>query len=188
MGPRSRRARRFGAFGDGSAIVFPWDALFGERWMRIGAGTIVGPHSALSVGMAPGQQMVTDPVLVIGDRCVIGRGSSIVAHLEVVIGDDVWTGPHIYVTDQNHDYRDVDLPIGVQHAGEEPVHIGSGSWLGTGAVILPGSRIGDHVVVGAGSVVTGDLPDRSVVVGVPARVVRRWDPVAGWIQPAGSAG
>ena len=63
---------------------------------------------------------------------------------------------------------------------ERPVSIGDGSWLGHGTVVLPGARIGRHVVVGAGSVVTGDLPDHCVAVGAPARVVRRYVEGEGW--------
>jgi len=81
----------------------------------------------------------------------------------------------VYVTDANHGYADVDLPIGKQFAPPRPVTIGPGSWLGHGTVVLPGSSIGEHVVVGAGSVVTGALPAFSVAVGNPARVIRQFD-------------
>ena len=70
------------------------------------------------------------PVLRIGDRCVIGRGSHIVAHHSLVIGDDVFTGPYVYITDQNHGYADPDVPIGRQMPLNDAVRIGSGSWLG----------------------------------------------------------
>ncbi len=120
----------------------------------------------------------TDPVVRIGDRCLIGRGSGIVGHLSVEIGDDVWTGHHVYITDQNHGYEDLTRPISVQVMPERPVRIGDGSWLGHGTVVLPGADIGRHVVVGANSVVTGRLPDFSVAVGSPARVVRRYDPAS----------
>ena len=52
--------------------------------------------------------------------------------------------------------------------------IGDGAWLGHGAIVLPGSVVGRHVIVGAGAVVTGELPDFSVAVGNPARVIRRY--------------
>jgi acetyltransferase-like isoleucine patch superfamily enzyme len=178
IGPGDRRGRRFGAFGEGSMIGFPVNTLFGERWMRIGRETIIGPRVTLSAGL-PTQVEVNDPAVVIGDRCVIGAGSGIVAHHEIVIGDDVWTGHSIYVTDANHGYEDVDEPIGRQLAPSRPVSIGSGSWLGHGVVVLPGARIGRHVAVGAGSVVRGDLPDCSVAVGSPAKVIRRWAPATG---------
>jgi acetyltransferase-like isoleucine patch superfamily enzyme len=181
--PGSRRAARFGAFGAKSVICFPVAALFGERYIRIGEGSVVGPFSTLSAGVEPDQVLDHSPVIRIGDRCVIGKGSAIVGHAGVEIGDDVWTGPHVYITDANHGYEDVTMPIGVQFAANEPVRIGAGSWLGTGVVVLPGTTIGRHVVVGAGAVVADDLPDNTVAVGNPARVVRRfaggeWAPVA----------
>ena len=173
IGPRSPRGRRFGAFGDGSMIAFPPAALMNEHYIHIGASTMIGPHVTLSAGMAPGQRCVTDPVVRIGDRCLIGRGSGVVGHLSIVIEDDVWTGHHVYVTDQNHGYDDPTLPISRQSMPERPVRIGAGSWLGHGTVVLPGADIGRHVVVGANSVVTGALPDHCVAAGNPARVVKR---------------
>jgi acetyltransferase-like isoleucine patch superfamily enzyme len=176
IGPRSRRGRRFGAFGEGSVICFPPNALVNERYIRIGAGTVIGPGVALSAGMVPGQVCMTDPVVRIGDRCLIGRGSGIVGHLGIEIGDDVWTGHHVYITDQNHGYEDLDLPISRQTMPEQPVRIGAGSWLGHGTVVLPGSQIGEHVVIGANSVVRGVIPSYCVAAGNPARVIRQLTP------------
>jgi acetyltransferase-like isoleucine patch superfamily enzyme len=173
IGPDTLRGRRFGSFGRNSVICFPHAALMNERFIHIGSGTIIGPYAALSAGMAPGQQCIGDRVVSIGDRCLIGRGSSIVGHLSITIGDDVWTGPHVYITDQNHGYEDRSIPISQQHQPERPVTIGDGSWLGTGAVVLPGAEIGRHVVIGANSVVSGSIPDYSVAVGAPARVVKQ---------------
>ena len=172
IGPHSRRARRFGRFGDGSVICFPPNALFNEQYISIGEGTMFGPQITLSAGMVPGQRMVSDTVITVGDRCLFGKGSGIVGHLEIVVGDDVWTGHHVYITDQNHGYHDLDLPISKQVMPERPVSIGSGSWLGHGTVVLPGAKIGRHVVVGANSVVTGELPDNCVAAGTPARVIK----------------
>lgn len=172
VGPKSRRGRRFGAFGEGSIICFPVTSLMNERFIEIGENTMIGPHVALSAGMAPGQECLSQPVVRIGDRCLIGRGSGIVGHFSIDIGDDVWTGHHVYITDQNHGYDNVDIPISQQSMPEKPVRIGSGSWLGHGTVVLPGADIGEHVVIGANSVVTGSIPSFSVAVGAPARVVK----------------
>ncbi|MGH9030141.1 MAG: acyltransferase [Acidimicrobiales bacterium] len=180
IGPGHPRARRFGAFGEGSGIAFPPGVMFNERWIRIGSHTMIGPNVSLCAGMAPGQEMVSDPVVSIGDRTVIGQGSYIVGHFCIEIGDDIQTGPYVYITDQNHNYEDPDSPIGRQWPVESSVHVGSGSWLGAGVIVLPGSRIGRNVVVGAGSVVTGELPDHSVAVGSPAEVVKRYEPGTGW--------
>ena len=177
--PAGRAFRRFGA---GSIMAFPAGAVFGEGWIEIGEGTLIGALVSLSAGLVPGHDLGPDSVLRIGDRCVLGRGSHIVAHQSVDIGDDVWAGPYVYITDQNHGYQDPDTPIGRQQPVNRPVTIGSGSWLGAGAIVLPGARIGRNVVIAAGSVVRGEVPDRCVVAGVPARIVReRADD--GWRPP-----
>jgi serine acetyltransferase len=172
IGPNSRRGRRFGAFGERSLICFPPAAIVNERYIHVGAHTLIGPHVTLSAGIVPGQVCLTDPVVRIGDRCLIGRASGIVGHLSIEIGDDVWTGHHVYITDQNHGYVDRDLPISAQAMPERPVHIGARSWLGHGTVVLPGTTIGRHVVIGANSVVRGEIPSYCVAAGNPARVVR----------------
>ena len=182
IGPDDRRGRKFGSFGAGSYIMWPPTTIFNERYIHIGSGTLIGQHVALSAGMVPGQECISERVVTIGDRCLIGRGSGIVGHFSIEIGDDVWTGHHVYITDQNHGYEDVDRPISLQTQPERPVSIGSGSWLGHGTVVLPGARIGRNVVVGANSVVTGELPDRCVAVGAPARIVRRWVEGEGWVD------
>jgi acetyltransferase-like isoleucine patch superfamily enzyme len=134
----------------------------------------------------PGHDLGPDTVLRIGDRCVIGRGSHIVAHCSIDIGDDVYTGPYVYITDQNHSYADPDTPIGRQWPVNSAVRIGTGTWLGTGVIILPGAVIGRNVVVAAGSVVRGEIGDHCVVAGVPARVVKDFTPESGWTRPDGA--
>jgi acetyltransferase-like isoleucine patch superfamily enzyme len=172
----TRRGRRFGAFGERSVICFPPAAILNERYIHVGADTTIGPHVTLSAGMVPGQSCLTDPVVRIGDRCLLGRGSGLVGHLSIVIEDDVWTGHNVYVTDQNHGYADLDVPISRQAMPERPVLIGGGSWLGHGTVVLPGATIGRHVVIGANSVVRGEIPAYCVAAGNPARVIKRMTP------------
>jgi len=167
----SRRADRFGTFGSGSLICFPPTALFGEPSIHIGADTMIGPHCSITVGMVPGQELFADRMLTVGDRCVIGRRSSIAAHLSVTLGDDVYFGPNVYVTDHNHTNADPTLPVGRQAAPEQAVVIGARSWLATGVVVTPGVTIGEGVSVGANSVVTRDLPDGCTAAGAPARVL-----------------
>jgi acetyltransferase-like isoleucine patch superfamily enzyme len=186
IGPHDRVARRFGAFGEGALIAFPPGDTFGEQHIAIGEGALIAGHVSMSVGMAPDQPLppgVASPVLRIGARCSIGRGNHLVAHRSLELGEDVITGPNCYVTDQNHVYADPTVPVGQQWPAEDPVVIGPGSWIGAGAIILPGTTLGRNTVVGAGAVVRGTFPDHAVLAGVPARVVRVWDPDAGW-QPA----
>ena len=156
--------------------------IFNEQYISIGEDTLIGPGVALSAGMVPGQECITNPVVSIGDRCLIGKGSGIVGHFSITIGNDVWTGHHVYITDQNHGYEDVSVPISRQSQPERAVIIGDGSWLGHGSIILPGVTIGEHVVIGANSVVTKNIPSFSVAVGSPARVIRKFVENEGWVD------
>jgi acetyltransferase-like isoleucine patch superfamily enzyme len=182
VGPDDDLGQRFGAMGAGSFLAYPTGPIFNEHAVRIGQETLIGPNVAITAGMAPGQPLEHSPVVVIGDRCNIGRGSHIVGHDSIVIGDDVTTGPYIYVTDQNHVYADPDVPIARQWPSEEAVVIGDGCWLGVGCVVLPGTRLGRNVVVAANAVVRGEVPDHCVVAGAPAKVVRRFVD-GGWAPP-----
>jgi acetyltransferase-like isoleucine patch superfamily enzyme len=181
IGPRHRRARVFHTFGDGSMIAFPQSVIFGEGRIALGRGTTIGPFASISAGMPSQAGERGEPIITIGDRCTLGKGIGIVGHERIDIGDDIWTGHYVYITDQNHGYEDIELPIGMQMWKNEPVSIGAGSWLGHGAIVLPGSRLGRHVVVAAGAVVAAlDVPDNCVVAGVPARIVRRYVASVGW--------
>jgi acetyltransferase-like isoleucine patch superfamily enzyme len=179
----SAAGRRFAAFGPGTLMAFPTGAVYGERWIELGDQCMIAELVTMCAGLAPGQDLGPEPVLRVGDRCVIGRGSHIVAHHSISIGDDVFTGPYVYITDQNHSYGDVDVPVGRQWPVNSGVSIGSGTWLGTGAVVLPGSAIGRNVVVAAGAVVRGTVPDYAVVGGVPAKVIKEYVAGAGWLRP-----
>lgn len=178
--------RRFAAMGRGASIAFPPATIFGEPWIRIGTDTLIGRDITLSAGMVPGLDLGPGPVVTIGERCTIGRGSHIVGHQSIEIGDDVFTGPYVYITDQNHAYEDPDTPIGRQWPKNEPVRIGSGSWLGAGAIVLPGTTIGRNVVVAGGAVVRGTFGDHCVIAGVPAREIRTYVPGEGWRRSNGT--
>jgi acetyltransferase-like isoleucine patch superfamily enzyme len=186
VAPEDALGRRFHSMGAHSCICFPPGAVFGEGAIAIGTKTLIGPNVSLSAGM-PGDPAPSGPdggpVVAIGDRCSIGRGTSIVGLRHIEIGDDVAIGPNVYITDHNHGYGDVTIPIAAQWPVQDEVRIGAGSWLGTGVVVLPGSDIGCHVAVAAGSVVRGPIPDRCVVAGAPARVMRQYTVEDGWIPP-----
>ncbi|NEB78545.1 acyltransferase [Streptomyces sp. SID14478] len=172
---------RFARIGDGVCIAFPPGAIFGEEYIEIGAGTLVAAQVSISAGFLPGQDLGAAPVVTIGSRCSIGRGSHIVGHRSIAVGDDVFIAPYVYVTDQNHSYDTPREPIGRQPPVNRPVVIGDGCWLGTGAIVLPGTRLGRNVTVAGGAVVRGEFPDHCVIAGVPARIVRRYVPDRGWL-------
>lgn len=181
--PATPAGYRFRRLGEGVSIAFPPGAIFGERWIEIGDHTLVGERVSISCGMMPGPDLGPHSIVRIGSSCSIGRGSHIVGHQSIDIGDHVFTGPYVYITDQNHVYDDPETPIGRQWPRNNPVSIGDGCWLGAGAIILPGTRIGRQSVVAGGAVVRGEFPDHSVIAGVPGKVVRRYTPGAGWHAP-----
>jgi acetyltransferase-like isoleucine patch superfamily enzyme len=182
--PGTHAASQFGSFGEGSCIDFPPATLLNVRAIHIGSRTLVGRHATLSVGYGAGDTHLADRGLFIGDRCVLGARTTITAHERIEVGDAVFFGQCVFVTDASHGYQDPGLPIGKQLGAHRPVQIGSGTWIGHGAVILPGTRLGRNVVVAAGAVVRGEVEDFAVVAGSPARVVRRLEPGVGWVGSA----
>lgn len=108
--------------------------------------------------------------------------SRIAATKYVEIGNNVLTGPNVFIADFNHEYRNPDLPISVQGNFSRPVKIrgegvfiGDDSWIGTHVVISGNIHIGKHCVIGANSVVTHDIPDYCVAVGSPCKIIKKYD-------------
>ena len=163
----------FAAFGERSMIQQPHATLLGVERIRIGDDTLISAGACLAAAPEAGQRSGTTPMIEIGSRVWAAPGLSVVAHRHIEIGDDVWLGPGVHITDAGHDPSDPTVPIGLRMEPAQPVRIGDGYWPGTGVVVLPGVTIGDHVTVGASSVVCDDLPSYTVAVGSPARVVRR---------------
>lgn len=92
----------------------------------------------------------------------------------VTIGAGVMMGPEVIIYASSHSYADSDLPMIDQGYGRDrPVVIEDDVWIGTRAIILPGVRVGRGCIIGAGAVLTRDVPPYSVVAGNPARVVRK---------------
>lgn len=179
--PGTRAAEEFASFGRGSCLDFPYATILNPGAIHIGSDTLIGRQATLSVGYGVDDPHLDERSLVVGDRCVLGARATITAHERIEIGDAVFFGLDVFVTDASHGYQDPHLPIGEQWGRHEPVSIGSGTWVGHGATVLPGSRIGRNVVVAAGSVVRGAVEDHAVVAGSPARVVRRLEPGVGWV-------
>jgi acetyltransferase-like isoleucine patch superfamily enzyme len=109
----------------------------------------------------------------IGNRTRIGIGSVLIG--PVTIGDDVRLAQNVVVTAINHNYTDVTKPISEQGITTNEIYIGDETWLGSNSVVLPGIFIGKHCIVAAGSVVTKNVPSYSMVVGNPARIIKKYD-------------
>ena len=111
--------------------------------------------------------------ILIGNYTRIGLGNTIIG--PVTIGDKVNLGQNIVISGLNHRYDDISKNISDQGVSTEIVIIENDVLIGANSTILSGVHIGQHVVVGAGSVVTKNIPPYSVVIGNPARVVKRYD-------------
>jgi maltose O-acetyltransferase len=106
----------------------------------------------------------------VGSRTFINFGLVILDVATITIGDDVQIGPNVQLLTATHPL-DPELRRDKWEAAA-PIHIGNNVWLGGGVIVCPGVTIGDDTVVGAGAVVTKDLPPNVLAVGIPARVVR----------------
>jgi len=109
--------------------------------------------------------------VVIGDHTRIGIHNTIIG--PVCIGSHVNLAQGITVTALNHNFKDIKKRIDEQGISTKPVIIGDDVWIGANAVILSGVTIGQHAVVAAGAVVTNDVPDNTVVGGVPAKIIKK---------------
>lgn len=114
----------------------------------------------------------------ISDSVDIGTRSRISSGKNILIEKDVLTGPNVFISDQDHRYDMVGIPIskqGVIMKEGNGIHIKEGAWIGTNSVIIGNITIGKGSVIAANSVVTKDVLDYSVVGGVPAKIIKKYD-------------
>jgi len=175
---RGQSGRQLRHLGAGAHVVGPF-RLDGADRVSLGAGTFVQEGAWLYA--CPIDQHPAS--LVIGEGCVFGYRNHIAAVRDVVIGNRVLTANNVYISDNVHGFDDVTIPIMDQPVRfKGAVSVGDGSWLGENVCII-GARVGRNCVIGANAVVTRDIPDFSVAVGSPARVIRQYDPARGrWVQ------
>lgn len=111
--------------------------------------------------------------ITIGNHTRIGMGNTIIG--PVMIGNNVILAQNVVISALNHNFKDVLTTINQQGVKTDQIIIENNVWIGANTSILAGVHIGEHVVVGAGSVVTKDIPSYCVVVGNPARIVKKFD-------------
>jgi maltose O-acetyltransferase len=138
----------------------PEEQLLRELFARVGEEPFVEPPFFCDYGSNTS----------VGDRFYANGGCIFLDSAPVTIGDRVLFGPAVQLLAVTHPLEAELRAQGLEYA--EPISIGDDVWLGGGAIVLPGVTIGDRSVVGAGSVVTRDVPADVVVAGNPARVIR----------------
>jgi len=157
------------------SILFKPMMVSGASFVTIGKRTQIREFARIEVLTREKGEWV--PALRIGDDVNIEQGVHIVCQGEITIGDKVTITPYCAIVDTYHPYDppDVGPKIGTRLPGEHTfVLIGEGTFVGMHSIILPNVTIGKGCVIGAGSVVTRDVPDFSVVAGSPARVISKY--------------
>ncbi|QLG87785.1 acyltransferase [Chitinibacter bivalviorum] len=146
-----------------SNIILGQVELHGTREIHFGEGAYI----------YPGLYLETQETghITLGDQVVISRGVHLVSHCKIEIGAGSMLGEYSSVRDANHQ-RDPKLSL--RHAGfsKAPIIIGKEVWIGRGAIILPGVRIGDGATIAANAVVTRDVAAGATVAGVPAKPLK----------------
>jgi len=135
----------------------------------IGRNFIFSPFSQIFA-----QGYCGDAQVIIGDNCAFNYNVMINADLggKITIGDDCMIGPYSILRASNHKFASLDMPMNIQGHTPGQILIGNDVWIGANVTILPNVKIGDSSIVGAGSVVTKDVPPFAIVVGVPAAVIK----------------
>lgn len=161
---------RFKKFGKSSRIYLPLN-VEGMSNISIGNNVIIQEHTWLAALPLTGEKVN----LSIGAGSVIGHFNHIYATSGITIGKRVLTADKVYISDNLHSYFNIEIPIIDQAIiQKKEVLIGDGTWIGENVCII-GARIGKNCVIGANAVVTHDIPDYSVVVGIPGKIIKRFD-------------
>ena len=113
----------------------------------------------------------------IGNQTRIGISSVLIGPIS--IGNNVRLAQHVVISALNHNYEDISQPISEQGVSTSEVKISDETWIGANAVILPGTHVGKHSVIAAGSVVTKDIPSYAIAAGNPAKVIKRYNSKTG---------
>jgi acetyltransferase-like isoleucine patch superfamily enzyme len=163
-------SRRFHSFGPESIVHRP-GSVFGAHQIAIGSHSLILAGTYLSVETVAWSR--TAPTLRIGDRVGIRPYCMISASEKILIEDDVIIGAFSSVIDSDHTFAEGRPNVMHNSVASAPIRIGRGTWLAERVGVLKGSNIGRCCIIGANSVVRGELPDYSIAAGAPARVIGR---------------
>ena len=160
----------FKSFGRGSYCIKPLRVL-GGKYVRIGNNVSI--LNALRIEAY--ERRGNDTVITIGDNSNIEQNVHITGAERVSIGKNVSVLGGVVITDIIHPYKDINIPAAEQGIITRPVEIGEQCFLGMYSMIMPGVCLGKHVIVGAHSVVTTNVPDYCVVAGAPAKIIKKYN-------------
>ena len=165
-------------------IINPERMSFGND-VRLGPGCFIiavkeYPPSDFRQPDKPHQPQQFSSQIRIGDRVTSSGNLVMGAAQRIEVGDDVMFAANVTVLDNLHGFEHPYEPYKYQPLQKiAPVRIGRGCWIGENVVILPNVEIGEMSIIGANSVVTRSVPERSIAVGAPARIIKQWHEEAG---------
>lgn len=162
----------FGSYGK-DVYIEPGVVINRPRYVHVGNHVRIKRNT--SINLHPQDKHSTQGLLFIGDHVIISEGCFISACNHLVIEENVGISPNVMIIDNSRKPGDIRRPSKEQEVQVGYVHIGADSWIAYGACILPNVTIGKHCIIGALSVVTRDIPDYSVAMGAPAKVIKRFD-------------
>lgn len=167
-----------GEVGENSSFHYPLRLQGGgSQRIRIGERTSIQAYSVLGAWERYGQNEHYEPEIIIGNDCNIGEFCHITVINKITIGDGLLTGRFVYIGDNAHgglSWEEADTPPAKRHLKSKgEIRIGRNVWIGDKVTILGGVNIGDNVIIGAGSIVTHDIPSNSMAAGAPAKVVKQ---------------
>ena len=168
--------RRFGKAGKGLLIFKPIQLDRKRSYIHLGNNVVIRKYARINCYPGWNAEKDNEPIITIGDGCIIGQRLSLLAGGKITIGNNVLMASDILVTSENHSID----PEDVKYYKDQPlkcadVEIKEGSWIGEKVCIMPGVTIGKKSIIGAGSIVTKDIPDYSIAVGNPAHVIKKYD-------------
>ena len=166
--------RKFGAFGSGSKIVHPVIRVSNYKNIFIGDNVLIKKNARIQPVLRWGNTNYS-PQMIFEDGVVVEQNFHITCAKKVVIGKNSSINCNVLITDIDHDYSDVSKPILQQDLIVTETVIGEDCLIGAGAKIMAGSKIGKHSIIGANAVVTSNIPEYCVAVGIPARVIKKYN-------------
>ncbi|WP_421945870.1 acyltransferase [Pedobacter sp.] len=141
--------------------------------ISVGNNVYIQPNSRIE-GVFSYEGVSFLPEISIDDCCTIQQNLHLTCGRKIYIGKNTAIAANVTITDINHPYENIDLPVERQPLTTNPVYIGDDCKIYNNVVILPGTYIGKHCVIGANSVVSGDFSDFAVIVGAPAKIIKRY--------------
>lgn len=171
------KKRLFNSIGQNVLIYRP---IFYDRYLkeycRIGSNVVIGRFCRINC--YPNRNLLknNEPIITIGNNCQIGQRFTLLGGGKITIGNNVLIASDVFISSENHSIN----PKCEFFYGDQPllckdVEIQEGAWIGEKVCIMPGVTIGKKAVIGAGSIVTKNIPEYSIAVGNPCRVIKKYN-------------